>query len=34
MVAFIDEHRSEIGVESICPQLPIAPITYDELKAR
>ena len=25
MVSFIDEHRAEYGVESICPQLLIAP---------
>jgi putative transposase len=34
MVAFIDQHRSEHGVESICEQLPIAPSTYYEFKAR
>jgi|SRR5690625_315422 len=34
MVSFIDEHRSEYGVESICKQLPIAPSTYYEQKAR
>ena len=34
MVAFIDEHRSEFGVESICKQLPIAPSVYYEQKAR
>ena len=34
MVAFIDEHRSEFGIESICKQLPIAPSTYYEQKAR
>ena len=31
MVAFIDEHRAEYGVEPICAQLPIAPSTYYEL---
>ena len=34
MVAFIDAHREEYGVESICAQLPIAPSTYYEAKAR
>jgi putative transposase len=34
MVAFIDEHRGEYGVEPICQQLPIAPSTYHEQKAR
>jgi transposase InsO family protein len=34
MVAFIDAHRDEYGVESICKLLPIAPSTYYELKAR
>lgn len=34
MVAFIDEHRSEFGVESICRQLPITPSAYCEQKAR
>jgi len=33
-MAFIDAHRDEYGVESICAQLPIAPSTYYELKAR
>ena len=28
MVTFIDEHRAEYGVESICAVLPIAPSTY------
>jgi len=32
--SFIDEHRSEYGVEPICQQLPIAPSTYYEHKAR
>jgi transposase InsO family protein len=32
--SFIDEHRSEYGVEPICQQLPIAPSTYYERKAR
>ena len=34
MVAFIDAHRDEYGVEPICKLLPIAPSTYYELKAR
>jgi transposase InsO family protein len=34
MVAFIDAQRAEHGVEPICEQLPIAPSTYYEYKAR
>ncbi len=34
MVSFIDEHRATHGVEPICAQLPIAPSTYYEYKAR
>jgi putative transposase len=34
MVAFINEHREAYGVESICAELPIAPSTYYEYKAR
>jgi transposase InsO family protein len=34
MVSFIDEHRAEYGVESICAQLPIAPSMYYAHKAR
>jgi transposase InsO family protein len=34
MVAFIDKHRGEQGVEPLCKQLPIAPSTYYEHKAR
>ena len=34
MVAFIDEQRDVGGVEPICEQLPIAPSTYYEHKAR
>jgi transposase InsO family protein len=34
MIAFIDAHRAEYGVESICAQLPIDPSTYYEHKAR
>jgi putative transposase len=33
-VAFIDEHRGEYGVEPICAEVPIAPSTYYEYKAR
>ncbi len=32
MVAFIDAHREEYGVEPICTELPIAPSTYYEHK--
>lgn len=34
MVAFIDDHRSEYGVEPICAVLPIAPSTYYAHKSR
>jgi len=34
MVAFIDAHCPQYGVEPICAQLPIAPSTYYEHKAR
>jgi len=34
MVAFVDVHRAEYGVEPICAELPIAPSTYYECKAR
>ena len=34
MVAFVDANRDAYGVESICTQLPIAPSTYYERKAR
>jgi putative transposase len=34
MVALIDAHREEYGVEPICAQLPMAPSTYYEHKAR
>jgi putative transposase len=34
MVRFIEEHRDAYGVESICAQLPIAPTTYYEHRAR
>jgi transposase InsO family protein len=33
MVAFIDDHRGEYGVEPICRVLPIAPSTYYASKA-
>jgi hypothetical protein len=33
MVAFIDDHRVEYGVEPICRVLPIAPSTYYAHKA-
>ena len=34
MVAFIDDHREEYGVEPICAVLPIAPSTYYAHKVR
>ncbi len=34
MVAFIDDHRGQYGVEPICAVLPIAPSTYYQHKAR
>jgi len=34
MVAFIDDHRGDHGLEPICAVLPIAPSTYYEQKAR
>ena len=34
MVTYIDEHKARFGVEPICTQLPIAPSTYHECKAR
>ena len=34
MVAFIDEHCDEYGVEPICDVLPIAPSTYYEHRTR
>ena len=34
MVSFIDAHREAYGVEPICQELPIAPSTYYESKAR
>ena len=34
MVAFIDDHRAEYGVEPICRLLQFAPSTYYERKSR
>ena len=34
MTRFIDDHRREYGVESICRVLPIAPSTYYEQRSR
>ena len=34
MVDYIDAHRLEFGVESICNELPIAPSTYHDFKQR
>ena len=34
MIAFIDEHRGDLGVEPICKHLPIAPSTYYDHLAR
>jgi len=34
MVAFIDRHRDQYGVEAICALLPTAPSSYYEYKAR
>lgn len=34
MVAFVDKHRDEYGVEPICAVLPIAPSTYHEHRSR
>ena len=34
MVAFVDAHRGDHGIEPICAVLPIAPSTYYEQKAR
>jgi putative transposase len=34
MIAFIDDHRGEHGVEPICTVLPIAPSTYHSHAAR
>jgi putative transposase len=34
MIAYIDRNRDRYGVEPICAQLPIAPSTYRDAKAR
>jgi putative transposase len=34
MIAFIDDHRGQYGVEPICRELPIAPSTYHAHAAR
>jgi putative transposase len=34
MVTYIDQHRDDFGVEPICRELPIAPSTYYDTKAR
>jgi putative transposase len=34
MIAFIDGHRADHGVEPICKVLPIAPSTYHDHVAR
>jgi hypothetical protein len=34
MISFIDEHRGQYGVESICAMLPIAPSVYYGHKAQ
>ncbi len=34
MMSLIDDHRGDYGVEPICAELPIAPSTYYEHKAR
>jgi len=34
MVAFIDDHRNEYGIEPICEMLPIVPSTYYAHKAQ
>ena len=34
MVDYIDQHKAEHGVESICKVLPIAPSTYYDHKAK
>ena len=34
MVSYIDNHRDRFGVEPICKELPIAPSTYYDHKAR
>ena len=34
IVAFVDEHRDEFGVEPICTTLQVAPSTYYAAKKR
>jgi putative transposase len=34
MIAYIEEHKQEFGVEPICALLPIAPSTYYEARSR
>ena len=34
MIGFIDDHRTSLGVEPICRELPIAPSTYHAHAAR
>ena len=34
MIAFIDDHREEHGIEPICRVLPIAPSTYHDHVAK
>jgi putative transposase len=34
MIAFIDDHRGDYGVEPICKVLPIAPSTYHDHVAK
>ena len=34
MTRFIESHRQEFGVEPICAELPLAPSTYYEHRAR
>jgi len=34
MIAFIDAHRGDYGVEPICRVLPIAPSTYHDHAAK
>ena len=34
MIAFIDDHRGELGVEPVCNQLPIAASTYYDHQAK
>ena len=34
MIAFIDDHRKDFGIEPICRVLPIAPSTYHDHVAK